>query len=284
VSALRATPAARETGLALTVQLLTSNLPVRVLKLTLAYDGTAYAGWQRQANGPSVQALVEEALAPIEGRLVPVMGSGRTDAGVHALGQVASVTLTHPIAPADLAAALNARLPTDVRVLSAEVMPPTFHARFSAVRKTYAYRVDHGPLADPFERHRSWHVPYALDVETMRAALPLVTGTHDFAAFAGARSPRSSTVRTVERAELRVGPRLLASLRPTPPHGVLVLAVTGDGFLRHMVRNLAGTLVEIGAGRREPGWIPHLLASRDRRQAGPTAPACGLYLVGVEYE
>jgi tRNA pseudouridine38-40 synthase len=260
-----------------------SERPLRVLKLTLAYDGTGYAGWQRQANGVSVQELVEEALAPIEGRAIAVAGSGRTDAGVHALGQVASVALTHPIAPADLVAALNARLPVAVRVLSAEVVPGTFHARFSAARKTYAYRIDNGPRPDPFERHRSWHVPYRLDLEGMRAGLARLTGTHDFAAFAGARRGGRTTVRTIEQATLEPGPRLLASLSPESAPHVLVLRVTGGGFLRHMVRIIAGTLVEIGSGRRPPPWVTDLLASRDRRQAGATAPACGLYLVSVEY-
>jgi tRNA pseudouridine38-40 synthase len=260
-----------------------SEAPLRVLKLTLAYDGTAYVGWQRQSNGVSIQGLVEEALLPIEGRPVPVAGSGRTDAGVHALGQVASFTLAHAIPPSDLVAALNARLPPDVRVLSAEVEADTFHARFSAVRKRYAYRIDDTPGTDPFERHRSWHVPHALDLAAMRAALPVITGTHDFAAFAAAGGGPATTVRTIEGATLERAPRLLDALGSSRGEGILVLTLTGDGFLRHMVRNIAGTLAEIGAGRREPGALAELLASRDRRLAGPTAPPGGLYLVSVEY-
>jgi tRNA pseudouridine38-40 synthase len=256
---------------------------LRVLKLTLAYDGTRYVGWQRQANGVSIQALIEEALLPLEGRRLPVAGSGRTDAGVHALGQVASLELTHPISPADLVSALNARLPADVRVLAAEVAADGFHARFSALRKTYAYRLYNAPLADPFERNRSWHVPQRLDIEAMRRAVPSIVGTHDFAALVGSGSDTSRTERTVDRAELRLEGTLLGSLRAAGGGEVLVLTLSGGGFLRHMVRNLVGSLVEIGHGKRSPKWLADLLASRDRRQAGPTAPACGLYLVTVEY-
>lgn len=259
---------------------------VRTLKLTLAYDGAPFVGWQRQPAGVSVQALVEEALAPLEGRTVAVIGAGRTDAGVHALGQVASCRVETRLDPERLRRALNARLPASVRVLCVEEAPAGFHARYWARAKTYAYRVLAGPVADPFLRALAWHVPQALDVGAMRAALAPLAGRHDFAAFQGAGSAVRDTVRTLLRVDLEetTWEGLFGDAPPAPEAArLLVWRLTGDGFLRHMVRNIVGTVVEVGLGRRQPGDMAALLAAGDRRRAGPTAPAHGLTLVSVEY-
>jgi len=247
---------------------------MRTLKLTLAYDGTGLVGWQRQAEGISIQGLLEDALAPIEHAPVAVHGAGRTDAGVHALGQVASVVLhaSHPAAV--LQRALNAVLPPAVRVLDVVDAPPDFHARFSALAKTYEYRIVNAPFVSPFLHRYVWHVPGSLDVDAMRAAASALAGTHDFAAFQAAGSVVSRTTRTIHRIDLDAGGR---AGRP------LAIRIGGDGFLRHMVRNIVGTLVEMGAGRRGPERMAAILASRDRARAGSTAPAQGLYLVEVRY-
>jgi tRNA pseudouridine38-40 synthase len=260
----------------------------RCLKIVLAYDGTDLVGWQRQPTGVSVQALLEEALAAIEGRAVVVVGAGRTDAGVHALGQVASCRIEHAIPAADLARALNARLPDQVRVLDVEEAPDGFHARYGARAKTYRYLILNGALVNPFERRYVWHVPRPLDVEAMAEAARCLEGRHDFTALQGAGSAAKTTVRTVEHASVQPL-QLMAvagglTLAARPPGGRLVaIDVRGDGFLRHMVRNAVGTLVEIGHGRRPAASMREVLASGDRTQAGPTAPASGLFLVRVDY-
>jgi tRNA pseudouridine38-40 synthase len=245
---------------------------VTTFKLTLAYDGTAYVGWQRQAAGTSIQGVLENALRELEGHAVAVAGAGRTDAGVHALGQVASCVLERAVEPAVIVRAANARLPADVRILAAEVVGSDFHARFLATRKTYRYRFCDAAVMSPFERRYGWHVPGALDVEAMDAAARCLVGRHDFAAFASAGGATRTTERTVAWSTVR-----------RDPQGLVVYEIAGDGFLRHMVRAVAGTLVDVGHGRRSPGAMPEVLASRDRASAGPTAPAGGLFLVSVEY-
>jgi tRNA pseudouridine38-40 synthase len=253
---------------------------VRTLKLTLAYDGTAYVGWQRQAEGVSIQGLVEAAVARIEGEAVTVTGAGRTDAGVHALGQVATLDVASTIACDAYIRALNAMLPSDVRILAVEEAPPGFHARFSARSKTYRYRMMPATVASPFEARFAWHVTHALDRSAMRAALDACVGQHDFAAFQATGTTVRETVRTIAAAHL-IDAVPGSALQPDP--ALLIVEVTGDGFLRHMVRTLVGTLVEIGRGRWPPGEMAAILASRDRARAGPTAPPHGLFLVAVEY-
>jgi len=240
-------------------------------KLTLAYDGTDYIGWQRQATGVSIQGLLEDALREFDDRDVAVAGAGRTDAGVHALGQVASCSLDRTIDPRTLTRALNYKLPHDVRVRRARAMPPSFHARFDAHQKTYRYRLWNGSVLSPFQCRYAWHLPGALDIAAMCDAARLVEGTHDFAAFQGQGSDRSTTTRTVNR------------LRIADCGSRIDFEISGNGFLRHMVRILVGTLVEIGRGRRDSRWIGDVIASRDRNQAGQTAPAHGLFLVSVQY-
>ena len=266
-------------------------------KITLAYDGTDFVGWQRQANGVSIQGLIEDALRTLDGCAVAVAGAGRTDSGVHALGQVAAFTIARALAPDALVRALNALLPDAIRVMSAEDVPPSFHPQFDARTKTYRYRIWNGEVISPFERRYAWHVPGALDVDAMRAAARLVEGRHDFAAFQATGSDAATTTRAVTasgifttedtedtegqtffpaRFELRV-PRVLSGGE------LIVYEVTGAGFLRHMVRTIVGTLVEVGRGRRPVDWMADVLASRDRAAAGPTAPAAGLFLVRVDY-
>ena len=248
------------------------------LKLTIAYDGTGLVGWQRQLNGPSVQALLEDALALLEGGRAVVSGAGRTDSGVHALGQVASVTLHRAIAPATVVKALNNHLPRAVRVLSADEVGPEFHARFHARRKMYRYRMWNGAVLDPFERDYVWHIASpTLDVHAMEAAAGCIVGQHDFAAFTGAGSEVQSTIRTIASSTV--------TAVDMPRGGPLVTYdVSGDGFLRFMVRSIVGSLVDVGLGRHPSSWMNDVLASRERGRAGRTAPAAGLFLVSVEYE
>lgn len=247
---------------------------MRTLKLTIQYDGTGYVGWQRQPEGVSVQALLEAALASFEGGPVTVHGAGRTDAGVHALAQVASVSLTARHDPAAIQRALNAVLPAQVRVLAVEDAAPGFHARFSAVGKIYEYRIVNAPFISPFLQRYAWHVPQPLDLNAMRRGARFLAGRHDFAAFQGAGSEVRDTVRTLHAIDW-AGSAAFDS--------ALTLTLTGDGFLRHMVRNIAGTLVEIGLGRWSPDTMEGILVSRERAQAGKAAPAHGLFLVRVVY-
>ena len=254
------------------------------VKLTLAYDGTGYAGWQRQAGAETIQALVEAALQPLEGGAVTVHGAGRTDAGVHALGQVASVRLGHPIGMDALPRALNANLPPAVRVLRAEEAGESFHARFDARGKVYRYRIAGGDVAHPLDLRYAWHVPRPLDLAAMQAAGALLVGRHDFAAFqaAAGEAATASTVRRISA--LRIAAEPAPDWRAAAGGGAIIgIEVQGDGFLRHMVRAIAGTLVEVGSGRRDAAGVAAALASRSRAQAGPTAPARGLFLVRVDY-
>jgi tRNA pseudouridine38-40 synthase len=247
---------------------------MRTLKLTLQYDGTDYVGWQRQRDGLSIQGLVEDALAPIEGNAVTVHGAGRTDAGVHALGQVASVTLASVLDEPTLARALNAVMPADVRVLGVEEIEPEFHARFSARSKTYEYRIVNAPMVSAFLHRYVWHVPQPLDIEAMRTAAGPLIGRHDFAGFQGAGTAVATTDRTILDLDVEDGGGFDLPL---------VVRITGDGFLRHMVRNIVGSLVEVGIGRWDPWRLLSILDSRDRARAGPTAPAKGLFLTHVTY-
>jgi tRNA pseudouridine38-40 synthase len=243
----------------------------RNLKITLAYDGTRFVGWQRQASGDSVQGLLEEALATLEGSAVTAHGAGRTDAGVHALAQVASARVTFGHDTATVLRAMNALLPPDIRVTAVEEAPEDFHARFCARSKHYRYQIANVAIARPFTRAFAWHVPEPLDRAAMRQAAALVVGTHDFAAFQSTGTDVQTTVRTITRSEL------------VEEGELLVYEVEGDGFLRHMVRAIVGTLVEIGRGRRPATQVEELLAGGSRAQAGATAPAHGLALARVEY-
>jgi tRNA pseudouridine38-40 synthase len=253
---------------------------MRTLKLTVAYDGTSFVGWQRQSNGVSIQELLQRALEGLEGAPVVVHGAGRTDAGVHAVAQVASTVVSFRHDAATVQLALNARLPADVRVTAVEDAASGFHARFHARAKTYRYQIALGAVISPFVQRVSWHVRTPLDVQAMDEAARLLTGSHDFAVFQSSKSVVSTTVRTVTLSRVRVGH---VALPDSEEHQLVVYDVRGNGFLRHMVRAIVGTLVDVGCGRRSAGSISTLLGGQPRAAAGPNAPARGLFLVGVEY-
>jgi len=246
-----------------------------LFKITIAYDGTDFVGWQRQASGTSIQGLLEEALRDLDGREVTVTGAGRTDAGVHALGQVASFVLHRSMESPALIGALNARLPATVRVVAAEEAADTFHARFDATRKDYRYRIWNADVQSPFERAYAWHVSGVLDTAAMGAAAALLVGRRNFAAFQAAGSATATSDREVFSSVVT------APKTCDPP--LVIYEISGSGFLRHMVRNIVGSLVEIGRGRRPVEWITQVLEGRSRSLAGPTAPPHGLVLVAVEY-
>jgi tRNA pseudouridine38-40 synthase len=244
---------------------------VRNVRVLLAYDGARFFGWQRQEGFPSVQAALEESVLSLSGERVVAHGAGRTDTGVHALGQVASFHLASRLSDERLLFALNAHAPEGLCVRALETCPDAFHAQKSARGKRYAYLVRTETFPLPFARAH-WHwVPEALDLGAMRAAARHFVGRHDFAALASAGSPRRSSVRTIR------------ALHLVARRARLAFVVEGDGFLYNMVRTLVGTLLEVGRGRRTPAEIPALLAARDRRAAGATAPPGGLYLVRVLY-
>lgn len=250
---------------------------MRTFKAIVSYDGTDFSGFQRQANARSVQAELELALAAIEGKHVTVAGAGRTDAGVHALGQVASFKLASAIGEKDLFRALNAKLPEDVRVLSAEVAPPGFNARFSARSKMYRYRISNTRVMSPFQRRFAWHISRRLDVDAMNAAARELLGTHDFACFQAKGGKVKTSTRTMTRSEWTEEP-LAGGGR------LLTYEIAGTGFLKYMVRAVVGTMVQVGDGRRSPESVGNLLVSGTRAAAGPTAPPSGLYLVRVDYD
>lgn len=242
------------------------------IRLVLEYDGTAYAGWQRQPRDPSVQQAVEDALEALAARRGALHGSGRTDAGVHALAQVAHFHTDATVPPRRFAAALNAHLPPDIAVRRSEEVDPSFHARLGARAKTYVYTVHTGPQRPALARRVCHLVTAPLDAEAMEEAARLLRGTHDFAAFQASGSAVTRTVRTLSRLEIEAaGP-------------FLHVTAEADGFLYKMVRTLVGTLLAVGRGRLGPADVEEALRSGRRECAGPTAPARGLVLAGVAYE
>jgi tRNA pseudouridine38-40 synthase len=240
-------------------------------KLTLEYDGTAYAGWQRQIAQPTIQAAIEEAICQITQADHSVIGAGRTDAGVHALGQVASFRSEKGLGPEDWTRALNAALPKDITVLSTESVPDSFHARYSAKRKRYDYRLFTRRSRPALDRHRHWHLYGPLNLEAMREAAGLILGVHDFSSFQGHPTDTEDPVCDLER------------LHFTQAAPLIHIEVVANRFLKQMVRAIVGTLVEVGQGKRAPQELKDVLSAKDRRAAGQTAPAHGLYLVRVDY-
>jgi tRNA pseudouridine38-40 synthase len=249
---------------------------MRNLKLTLAYDGTDFCGWQVQPDSASIQGALATAIGRVTGENVLPQGSGRTDAGVHALAQVATFAIESVIPAANLIVALNDVLPASIRALDCVEAPWEFHARKSAKAKSYRYRIYRGDICLPFLARFVWHYPYPLDFDAMAQAAPLVEGEHDFTSFAAVDLERGknenvSNVRTV------------VSSRWSSSRDEFVYEVRGNGFLHHMVRNLVGTFLLVGKGTLKPEDISRILAARDRSAAGATAPASGLFLVNVEY-
>ncbi len=243
----------------------------RTLRLTLAYDGTAYHGWQTQRGVPTVQGLLTEASERVFGHPVKLVGASRTDAGVHALGQMASLSVESRLHVLAIRAALNSQLPPDIRVTEVAEAAPGFDARRSARSKRYLYLIDNEPLANPLLRRYAWHISQRLDLPSMRNALRSLRGKHDFSAFCAASGRDRTPTCTVYSA------RLLAR------RNLVTVLLSADSFLHHMVRNIVGSLVEVGRGHRPVEWMADLLLGQDRRRAGPTAPSRGLTLLRVTY-
>jgi tRNA pseudouridine38-40 synthase len=241
------------------------------IKVVLEYDGSGFAGWKQQARGRTVEGELKQALRSITGQDLTVYGAGRTDAGAHAEGQVANFQTDGRISPRRLVAALNAKLPEDVAVLSAETVPDEFHARYSARWRRYRYRYLDRPSRTALERGRAWHVRGPLDVEAMSEAAKALVGKHDWTSYCSASEPVDGRVREIRSARLA-------------RRGEFVeLELVGEGFLRGLVRGIAGALAEVGRGARPPEWVGEVLRARDRRQAPRTAPAGGLTLMEVIY-
>lgn len=251
--------------------------PVRHIRLVVEYDGTELCGWQRQANGPTVQGHLEDALGKLLTHPVSVAGASRTDAGVHARGQVASFRTERPIPLHGVRRGLNSLLPDAIAVVEATEAPDGFHPRFSATGKHYRYRMFLRGERSPVWRSRAWHHPGALDLAAMRQAAEPLIGDHDFAAFRAAGCTARSTVRRIEEIAI-------SGDSGSEDLWLVTIDIRGNAFLRNMVRILVGTLVEVGEGRRPIGQVAEILAAKDRTRAGITAPAHGLELVSVRYD
>jgi tRNA pseudouridine38-40 synthase len=250
---------------------------MRNLRLVLAYDGSEFCGWQVQPDSATIQGTLASAIGRITGEKVLPQGSGRTDAGVHALAQVATFATGAVIPAENLAKALNDVLPPSIRVLEASEVPPEFHARKSARAKTYRYRMYRNPICPPFLARYVWHYPYPLDEDAMQRAAALASGEHDFTSFAAVDPERGRD------AEDASNVRRIFTSAWERAGDELVYTVRGSGFLHHMVRNLVGTFVLVGKGTLRADDMTRILGARDRSTAGATAPANGLYLVSVEY-
>jgi len=241
-------------------------------KITIEYDGSAYHGWQRQATDRTIQGEIENALMIMTDDIITVTGSGRTDAGVHALNQAANFKCDTSLTPDAFLKGLNSLLPEDIVITSCKVVPEKFHARYDVKSKVYDYRILNRFLPAAISRQYAWHIRKKLDLSAMQEALRYIMGSHDFKAFEGTGSPRASTVRCIQNADF---------IRTDNDY--LVLKIEGDGFLKFMVRNIVGTLVDVGLGRITPDGFKQILISKDRNLAGITAPAHGLFLIEVKY-
>lgn len=235
------------------------------------YDGAGYVGWQVQPNGESIQGTCQSALKKITGENIKLVASGRTDAGVHALAHPAHTDIHTRLTCGELMRAMNALLPDSIVVVSVREVAKNFHAQKDSINKTYRYTIATGTIRPVHERGYVWHVPRTLSLYAIQKGAKHLEGTHDFTSFESVGRPVKSGVRTIER--ISVGKRA----------GLIVITITGDGFLKQMVRNIVGSLVEVGLGKHDPGWIKTVLELKDRTQAGPCAPAKGLFLVKVSY-
>ncbi len=250
------------------------------IRVTLQYDGSRYDGWQKQGNTENtIQGRLEEMLSKLFEQPIEVNGSGRTDAGVHAVGQVANFTVSTPYGPGKILELMNRYLPKDIAVTDAAIADARFHARLNAKSKTYRYRICTGYLRPVFSRRELLYLPETLDVGAMRKAAELLCGEHDFTSFCGNRHFKKSCVRTIQSITID---EVTETLGEAEYEGLL-LSFTGNGFLQNMVRILVGTLLEVGEGKRKPEDMLRILEARDREAAGPTAPAHGLTLWKVEY-
>jgi tRNA pseudouridine38-40 synthase len=241
------------------------------IKLVLEYDGSAYHGWQRQVNAPTVQGMIEDKIRIITKSKVNLIGAGRTDAGVHAKGQAANFRTTARLEPASWQRALNSLLPSDIVILQAKEVSAKFHSRFSARGKVYQYRILNRPLRSVMDRLSVWHITYSLNINTMKQAAKMLVGQHDFSAFKSSGGETKTDRCHVKRLTIqRFG-------------DLIVITIEANRFLQYMVRNVIGTLVEAGRGKIKTQEVKQILNSRDRRLAGPTAPPQGLCLVEVKY-
>ena len=241
-------------------------------KITIEYDGNAYHGWQSQPNGPTIQDEIQKALMTMTGKKIALIGSGRTDAGVHAYGQVANFCCDTVHHSEVFQKGLNSLIPNDIVITECSQTPEKFHARYDASSKTYQYRILNRTIPAAIQRQHAWHIIKKLNLDRMRTALGTIIGTHDFKAFEGAGSSIANTTRCVMNADF-----------VEKDDGYLIFEIEGDGFLRYMVRNIVGTLVDVGLGKTTPSDFNIILESKDRNLAGVTAPAHGLYLMQVKY-
>ncbi|MFC1570541.1 tRNA pseudouridine(38-40) synthase TruA [Candidatus Omnitrophota bacterium] len=244
---------------------------MRSIKLTIAYDGTGYKGWQVQKNGRTVQEEIEKAAERAFGKKIRLHGAGRTDAGVHAKAQVAHLKVPESIPVKKIALALNSSLPEDIAVTSAKEVAEDFHSRYEAKRKHYRYSIFNAKRKDPFNSRFSWRVPYMLDLKLIKKEAQVLVGKHDFKSFQAAEKKERTSVRKIFYVDIKKkGSRI-------------TIDIEGDGFLYNMVRNIVGTLIEIGRGYLPQGSMKKILKGKNRKLAGPTAPAKGLTLIEVKY-
>lgn len=246
------------------------------LKLIVAYDGTNYVGWQVQHNGVSIQQRLEEAWLAVTGEKIRITASGRTDSGVHALGQSCSLTTESPLDCHSIRRALNAHTPDEISVMNVQRAPVGFHAIRDASRKTYLYQVQFGRIRNPIGKAYRWFIPCTLDVDAIQQAATYLVGEHDFSSFQAVGSERETTIRFFSKLNSAVHVE----------HGFhhLKIEMTSNGFLYNMARNIVGTLIKVGQGSQPPEWVDWVLGQKDRSVAGPTAPAHGLTLINVEYD
>ena len=245
---------------------------MRTIRLTVEYDGTHYLGWQVQPKGPTIQGMIEEKLALLTGESTHLVGSGRTDAGVHALGQVAHFKTKSQMDVHTIQRALNALLPSDIVIQKAEEVGEDFHARNQAKSKVYEYRILNRNVRSALHREYAWHIPQKLDFEALQRATQSLIGEHDFSSFRSVGTPTRTAVRKVIRAEWKMG-----------QDGLIHFEIEANGFLKQMVRAIVGTLVEVGKGKITSEEFLKVLLAKDRKKAGPTAPAHGLFLKEVRY-
>jgi tRNA pseudouridine38-40 synthase len=255
---------------------------MRNIRLLIQYEGTAYNGWQVQPGAVTIQGLIEQYLRKITGEETHVLGAGRTDAGVHALGLVACFRTLSRLAPHTFQNALNAHLPCDIRIMQADEADESFHARFSAKGKSYFYLISTDRILTPFLHRYVWRLPFDLDSAAMKESIASFAGTHDFSAFRGSGCGAKTAVRTIVEASVRELD-MLEFMTVRLEGNFIKFRFEGDAFLRHMVRNMVGTIVEVGKGRIKPGDIVSIMKRADRRCAGPTAPASGLFLERIHY-